>query len=478
VTRPDRSNFVASERATWAALLLEVHGRPEATKSLRLQAALREAIRTGRLRPGDRLPATRLLAAELGVARNVVVDAYDQLVIEGYLVARVGSGTQVSDRAIGLRTPLCAGPAARPAPLAAAAPRIDLSPGLPDLIAFPAREWRRSLNEALDGLPAAQLGYTDGRGAASLRAELARYLQRVRGAAIDPEHLVVTTGVSAALGLVARALSTDGRFVVAVEDPNAYNQRHALVCAGATLQPVPVDEEGIRVDLLGDADAVIVAPAHQYPLGMVLSPRRREALITWARAQPGRVVVEDDYDAEFRFDRRPVGSLQGLAPDCVALTSSVSKTLSPALRLGWLALPPSILDRVVQRACNEWLTPDTVAQHALARLIASGRYDRIIRSRRRTYQRRRAALTGALATVPGCTVLGAAGGLHLTVLLPDDRDDTEVSAALARLGICAPPLSAYRINPGAPGLVLSFANLASGDSAEVAQALAGMLSTG
>jgi GntR family transcriptional regulator / MocR family aminotransferase len=472
VSIDDRSTRGASDGATWAALLIDVSGRDEPTKSLRLQAAVRHAIRTGGLRPGDRVPATRVLADDLSFARNVVVDAYDQLVSEGYLVASHGSGTRVSGRT-GMPPHVDHGSAPTvPSPAGDTATiRIDLSPGLPDLVAFPVRAWRRCLSEALDALPAAELGYTDGRGAAELRTELARYLHRVRGAAVDPERLVITTGVSAALGLLARTLVADGRRVVAVEDPHAYNQRDALVTAGATTVPVPVDADGLRVDLLGDADAVVVAPAHQYPLGHVLSPQRRDALVAWARARPGRLVIEDDYDAEFRFDRRPIGSMQGLASDVVALTSSVSKTLSPALRLGWLSVPPTIADAVIERVRTEWTTPDTVAQHALAVLIGSGRYDRIIRARRRTYQQRRTAMVAALESVPNCEVVGAAGGLHLTVLLPAECDERVVSSAMAAHGICAPPLGEYRIAPGPPGLVMSFANIGRDDAAQVASAL-------
>jgi GntR family transcriptional regulator / MocR family aminotransferase len=467
----DRSISEDPDGATWVSLIADVPGRAEATKSSRIQAAIREAIRDGRFVAGDRLPSSRSLAASLGVARNVAVDAYDQLLHEGYLITKVGSGTRVASRASDRPTSPASNASTEPRP------RIDLSPGLPDLLAFPLRDWRRCLSEALDTMPADELGYTDGRGSAELRDELARYARRVRGASIDPEGLVITTGVSAALGLLTRTLAEDRRVVVAVEDPHAFSQRGALECVGGQLVGVSVDEQGMRVDLLDitEADVVLVTPAHHYPLGWVMSASRREALVRWARAKPGRLIIEDDYDAEFRFDRRPIGNLQGLAPDVVAMTSSVSKTLSPALRIGWLALPATIADAVVQRVGDEWTTPDAVSQRALAVMIRSGRYDRVIRARRRTYQQRRAVMVDALSQVPGCRVIGAAGGLHLTVLLPEGVDDCSVSDALAGSGICAPQLSEYRISPGPPGLVLSYANLADGVVDEVAEALAAAL---
>jgi GntR family transcriptional regulator / MocR family aminotransferase len=466
----DRSTFDDPDRTTWASLLADVPERAEPTKSRRVQAAIREAIRDGRLVVGDRLPSSRALAAWLGTARNVVVDAYDQLLLEGYVVTQTGSGTRVALRV--LDAPIADATTFEPAALR---PRIDLSPGVPDLLAFPMRDWKRCVSESLDTMPADELGYTDGRGSAFLREELARYTRRVRGAAINPQRLVITTGVSAALALLTRTLVHQGRPTIAVEDPHAASQRAALQHAGGRVVGIPVDEDGMRVDLIGDVDTVLVTPAHHYPLGHVLSPGRREALIAWARARPGRLVVEDDYDAEFRFDRRPIGSLQGLAPDVVAVTSSVSKTLSPALRIGWLAVPTPLADGVATRIRAEWITPDALSQHALALLIRSGRYDRIIRARRRAYQQRRAVMVAALSTVPGCTVIGPAGGLHLTVMLPPDVDDQRVCDDLAGHGICAPPLSEYRHTPGPPGLVLSFSNLGAGVADEVAAALTAVL---
>ncbi len=441
------------------SVMLEVAQRAESTKSGRLQGAIREAIRSGRLAPGDRMPATRALAEELGWSRNVVVDAFDQLIAEGYLAARVGDGTRVAARATTEPPPRATSPNSDGGvPVA-----IDLQPGVPDLASFPARAWRRSWGEALDALDIGDLGYGEGRGTPVLRDALVRYLARTRAADVERANLLVTTGVSAALRVLAATLATTYRRppVVAVEDPGAYTQRAALIAAGAKIVPLSVDEGGAQTDRIDEelrgVDVVVVTPAHQYPLGGVLLPERRAALVDWARARPGRLIVEDDYDAEFRYDRKPVGAIQGVAPDVTALTSSVSKTLAPGLRLGWIALPPDVATEVGQRLTDEFATPDVVQQHALAALIDRGRYDQIIRRRRTTYRQRRAKMVDALESVPGCTIPGAAGGLHLTVLVPSGVDDRALSEQLRSVGIDVPPLSRYRLAPGAPGLVASFA---------------------
>ncbi len=459
-------------------LFLDVDTRPEPTKSLRLQAALRAAIRSGRLQPGDRLPATRQLAAELGWARNVVVDAYDQLNAEGHVVARVGHGTRVVSRTTAAPAepvkPTSTRRAATDPDSVPAPSRIDLQPGLPDLDAFPTREWRRSINTALSLITSTELGYSAGTGAWPLRNALATHLARTRAIPADPDRVLITTGVSASLRLITADRRTDTPTPrVAVEDPGAYNQWDALRAAGAELVPVPVDRQGIdtgRLDRL-DADIVVVTPAHQYPLGGVLTPERRHELVAWARARTGRLIVEDDYDAEFRYDRRPVGAIAGIAPDVTVHTGSVSKTLAPGLRLGWLHVPEPFADRMGTRLAHEFVTPDVVQQLALAHLLTTGSHDRIVRARRRTYRRRRDTMIAALDRVPGCTVVGAPGGLHLTVLLPPGSHDGAISNALLDVGIDVPPLSRYRLTPGPPGLVASFASCGAAAAAEFARQL-------
>ena len=444
--------------------------RPESTKSGRLQGALRDAIRRGVLRSGDRLPSTRQLAKDLGCSRNVTVEAYDQLGIEGYLDSRVGFGTIVTSR------PQRNAPAhASPAAQRDTTPVIDLSPGLPDLAAFPQREWRRATRDSLDRMTVEDLGYT-AQSAARLRVELSAYLDRVRATSIDPDRMVITSGVSAALGLVARTLGGGKPFTVAVEEPGAYGQRAALRAAGAELELVPVDDEGIRVDRLsGDVGVVVVTPAHQYPMGGILSPRRRNELVEWALSTPDRLIIEDDYDAEFRHHERPIGSIQGTAPDVVAITNSLSKTIAPALRIGWIALPPRIAAVVTERSEHEFNAPDNVQQHALAHLIGNGDYERIIRRRRRTYRSRHDQLAACLADIDGCTTVGAAAGIHMTLLLDSQHDDRAISARLADRGIRVPPLSDYRELAGPPGLVVSYAGVSSGAITTFADTLAELL---
>lgn len=461
-------------------MFLDVANRSEPTKSLRLQAALRQAIRSGRLVAGDRLPSSRLLATELGWARNVVVDAYDQLNAEGYVVARAGDGTRVAPRSTnpgGVPEP----PISRPPEAGTPTVRIDLQPGLPDLAGFPTRDWRRSMNRALSEIPIAKLGYVDGDGSPVLRAAIAGHLARTRAIGTDAANVLVTTGVSASLRLLVAEFGASGRPArVAVEDPGAYTQWDAMRAAGAQLLPIPVDEQGIDTGFLGgvDADLVVVTPAHQYPLGGVLTPERRHQLVEWARCRPGRLIVEDDYDAEFRYDRQPVGAIAGIAPELTAHTGSVSKTLAPGLRIGWLHLPGPFAERVGARLRHEFVTPDSIQQYALADLLTSGAHDRIVRSARRTYRKRRRHMVEALSPVSAVSVIGAAGGLHVTILLPADLDDRDVSVALLDDGIDVPPLSRYRLTPGPPGLVASFASMGEHDAREFARVLHRLLQQG
>lgn len=459
----------------WGELFVDVERRPEPTKALQLQSEMRAAIRDGRLAAGDRLPASRTLAAELGWARNVVVSAFDQLIAEGFLVARVGDGTRVSDRVV---APEPQSQNVRPAERSGPPLEIDLEPGTPDLHAFPIREWRRSTSDALAAIPAGELAYGDGDGAPVLRQALARYLNRTRATQLHADQIVVTTGVSAALRLLAATLAARGRPpIIAVEDPGAYTQRDTLRAAGATVVTVPVDERGIVVDHLAPtgADVVVVTPAHQYPYGCVLSPERRRELVEWARGRAGRLIVEDDYDAEFRYDRQPVGAIHGIAPDVAAITSSVSKTIAPAMRIGWFGAPPQLAHSLSRQLELDCVTPDVVQQHALAAMIDRGRYDRVIRARRKTYRGRRAILCEALATAPGCEVAGASGGLHLTLLLPTGTDETAVAEALTEDGIWAPPLGRYRDSPGPPGLVVSFASITADHAERFTASLAAIL---
>ncbi|MFD4571449.1 PLP-dependent aminotransferase family protein [Streptomyces sp. NPDC058417] len=381
-----------------------------------LERALRDAVRGGRLAPGTRLPPTRRLAAEAGLSRNTVKAAYDQLVAEGYLTARQGSGTRVADLPAVTARP--SGTAADPT-----APRFDLRPGSPDVGAFPTAAWLRAVRRALATAPTSAYGYGDPRGRVELRTALSAYLGRARGVVAPPERIVVTTGYVQGLALLTRAL---GGPAVGMEDPGLPFHREVVRRAGGRVLPVPVDERGVRPQELGALGAVVVTPAHQYPTGVTLHPERRRALTDWARAR-GALLVEDDYDGEFRYDRQPVGALQGMAPHDVVYLGTASKTLGPALRLGWMVLPPHLVDAVADTKLHSDHHTETLGQLALADLIGSHAYDRHVRACRLRYRRRRDLLLERLGGHRG--VRGVAAGLHALVEVPDEAAARERAAA-------------------------------------------------
>jgi GntR family transcriptional regulator / MocR family aminotransferase len=419
-----------------------------------LTAALRDAVADGRLTPGTRLPSTRELAAHLRVSRGVVVEAYEQLIAEGRLVARHGAGTVVAART--------SPPARAPEPPPVAYRPVDgpLRPGVPDLSMFPRAAWRRAYETALAGAPHTGLDYGPPAGPARLREELAGYLNRVRAARAEPARVIATAGVAQALSLLAAALRDAGVREVAVEDPGSIGVRGHLAGHGLRLTGVPVDADGLVPAALAatGARAVVLTPAHQFPTGVVLAPGRRAELIAWAR-RTGALIIEDDYDAEFRYDCDPVGCLQGLAPDVVAHTGSVSKTLAPGLRIGWLVVPPEWSGSVLAAKETADLGGPVLEQLAFAELIAGGGYDRHLRAARREHRRRRDALLDALAMhLPQARVTGIAAGLHLVVELPPGTDDRRVAAEAARAGIAPIALSTLRLGAaGPPGLVLGYA---------------------
>jgi GntR family transcriptional regulator / MocR family aminotransferase len=449
-----------------------------------LAAELRTAVRSGRLAAGGRLPATRELARDLGTSRGVVVEAYQQLVAEGFLTSRQGSGTRVAPVAppgagASAVTPGLVGSAGVPVTAVApglvgsagsavasgpatSGPAYDLRVGTPDLAAFPRRAWLAAVRRVLTELPHQALGYGDPGGAPELRAELAAYLRRVRAADVAAERLVVVNGVAQGLHLTVGALARAGPVRLAVEDPHSARTYDLLEDAGAVPMPVPVDHEGLDVGALRrtSARAVLVTPAHQYPTGVVLSPRRRAELIAWAEEVDG-FVLEDDYDAEFRYDRNPVGCLQGLCPHRVVLLGSLSKSLAPGLRLGWLAAPPALASAVRQARAVSDLGSPVIDQHALVQLIVSGAYDRHLRQMRRRYRARRDALTAALSRwLPAAVPHGVAAGIQLYLELPAGLDEAAVVAAAAARGLAVEGVAPLRIDtPGPPALVLGFARL-------------------
>jgi GntR family transcriptional regulator / MocR family aminotransferase len=418
-----------------------------------LESALREAVRTGRLPAGTALPSSRALAQDLGIARNTVVDAYGQLVAEGWFAARHGSGTWVAERT----EPPAASPAARP-PDSIRAIRYDLRPGVPDVSAFPRAAWVAAARRALASVPAARLSYSDPRGLLELREALAGYLARARGVAVTPERVVVCAGYTEGLDVLCRALSARGGTDVAVE---SFGVRPHLNIAAASLRPrvLEVDGRGAVTSALADQAAVILTPAHQFPLGAALHPQRRREVVDWA-AGTGGLVIEDDYDGEFRYDRQAIGALQSLAPEHVAYAGTASKSLVPGLRLGWLVLPAWLVDDVVaiKRAAGRFSS--SIDQLTLAELITSGGYDRQVRRARLGYRRRRDRLVSDLARrAPEARVTGIAAGLHALVSLPGGLQEQEVVSDAARRGLALLALEDFRLGlqEHDPALVIGYA---------------------
>lgn len=440
-------------------VLLELdRQRPEPLR-VQLEGGLRDAIRSGRLLPGERLPSSRELARELGVSRGLVLECYTQLQAEGYLTSRGGSATRVAPGAE-------ASPGPPPRPPARVRPSIDFRHGLPDLASFPRRDWAWAMREACREVAAGELGYGNAWGSETLRVVLAAYLRRVRGAVAEPGRIVICSGVQQGVNLVIRALAKRGVKRVAFEDPGHPDHRAGLELAGIEAVPVPVDDRGVDAEALdaSGAGAVVLTPAHQSPTGALLAPERRQALVAWA-AEHDATLIEDDYDAEFRYDREPVGALQGLAPERVATLGSVSKSLAPGLRLGWVVCPPRLADAIVDEKRIEDRSSPVLDQVALAALIESGRYDRHLRRMRGVYAARRQALMDALARhAPGLELRGLAAGFHVLVLLPPGVSEAEVvDAARERsVGVYGLGDDAFGEVRWPPALVMGFGNLGEG----------------
>jgi GntR family transcriptional regulator / MocR family aminotransferase len=423
-----------------------------------LERELRDAIRGGRLRAGAKLPPSRVLADELRVSRGVVVVAYSQLIAEGYLVARAGDATRIAD---GLAQQP---PAPRAPSTTAARIRYDLRSGLPDLSFFPRRAWQTAMANALRELPDARLSYGSRRGLPQLRVALADYLGRVRAVVAEPERVFISAGATHGMQLIWQTLRERGARRVAVEDPAWPAIPQAIAQAGLEVLPVAVDHHGLDVGQLGtlDADAVVLAPAHQYPMGTVLAPERRSELIAWARRNGG-LIVEDDYDAEYRYDREPIASLQGLAPDCVAYVGTASKTLAPAVRLGWVLVPSHLVGEMAAQHGVARAVPSVIVQAAYATLVERGEIDRHLRRTRRQYHARRNALSNAVAQrLPEAAVAGAAAGLHLIAWLPDGSDESVISDAAASRGVAIHTLheSCAVTAPRALALLLGYGQIA------------------
>ncbi|MEW2391226.1 PLP-dependent aminotransferase family protein [Streptomyces venezuelae] len=429
-----------------------------------LARALRDAVREGRLAPGTRLPPYRSLAADLGLARNTVADAYAELVAEGWLTARQGSGTRVAERAKPPKRPR----RPKPAPTRPEAPAYNLRQGQPDASSFPRTAWLAAARRALNAAPNDAFGPGDPRGRVELREALADYLTRARGVRADPERVVVCSGFAHALRLLFAGARGSGGGVLrgpfAVESYGLGFHREILEDSGVRTVPLGLDEQGTRVEELSGKQAprvrgVLLTPAHQFPTGGPLHPARRAAVVDWARTGGG-LVLEDDYDGEFRYDREPVGAVQGLDPERVVYLGSVSKSLSPAVRIGWMVLPEQLVAGVLAAKGEREAWASVLDQLTLAEFITSGQYDRHIRRMRQRYRHRRDRLVTALAErAPHIAATGIAAGLHAVLRLPPGTEASAVKAA-AWQGIGLDGLAAFRhpraTMPAEDGLVVGY----------------------
>lgn len=441
-------------KETWATSGLDLQINLSGTRVREsLERQLRSAVQGGLLVPGTLLPPSRTLAVDLGIARNTVVDAYGQLVSEGWLTAQRGSGTrvatQVSFSAIG--------PSESPAP--ALSIGYDLRPGFPDVALFPRSEWMSVARTALANAPSEALGYGDPQGRPELRGALASYLSRARGVRVAPGNVVICSGFSQALWILGRILRTRGESTIGVESYGHQRHRELLVDVGLQLRGLRVDDLGAVPSDLDGLGAALLTAAHQFPLGVALETHRRKLFVDWAAAS-GALVIEDDYDGEFRYDRRAVGAMQSLAPRQVVYAGTASKTLAPGLRLSWLVASPDLVEAVVEEISNIGSQPAVLEQLTLALFIDSGRYDRHVRRSRLAYRRRRDQLVATLERrVPSATLRGLPAGLHTLVELPRGVGEEEAVAKASTMGLAVDHLSSYATGTEdrAPALVIGYA---------------------
>jgi len=415
--------------------------------------SLRDLILRGDLESGAALGSTRRLARDLGVSRNVVMNAFDQLLAEGYLLARVGSGTYVaSDAAFA--------PARLPAPSPVRGTthrqlrpdRIDFRSGLPELSRFPVTAWQRLSREVWNGLTPADLSYGNPEGRAELRLEIARYLGAHRGVRCHPDQILVTAGTTQAIGIVTRLFMRGSSCACILEDPITADLRKIIGGLGARIVPVAVDGRGLdtgRLPAGARPRFIYVTPSHQFPIGGTMPIQRRIRLLEYARSR-GAFMVEDDYDSEFRYDAPPVSSIQGLDPRRVVYIGTFSKTLCPALRIGYAVLPPELVTRGRELKWFSDLHNASVDQIVLARFLRDGHFLRYLHASRKVYRAKRELLVRCLGERFGeeAEVLGSPAGIHLSARFAGIRFDRELVGRIDRAGVRVYPVEEHALRKG------------------------------
>jgi GntR family transcriptional regulator/MocR family aminotransferase len=448
-------------------LLVELQRDSGVPLHQQLESGIRTRIRAGLLRAETVMPSTRALAQDLSLSRGVVVEAYQQLVAEGYLVSQAGGYTQVADIAV-------VEPSAA-VKSAGGPPRIDFRYSRPDVSQFPRAAWLRSVRRVLNETPYRSLAYLDGRGTVELRTSLADYLNRVRGTAARPENMLICNGFAQGSRLLLQVLAAQGYRRLAVEDPSDNDLREVAAAAGLEAVGVPVLESGVDVEALerSGADVVLVTAAHQFPTGAVASAETRAALVAWAARRDG-LVIEDDYDAEYRYDREPIGAMQGLAPERVAYAGTASKTLAPGLRLGWLILPSWLVEPMARAKLMDDRGSPVFDQLAFADFVARGEFDRHLRRMRPRYRLLRDTLVDELARrIPELEPVGVSAGLHVMAWLPPDLSEEAVRVAALERGLGVYGLAPYWVAGSGPaGLVFGYGSLSQRDVVEGIELLA------
>jgi GntR family transcriptional regulator/MocR family aminotransferase len=433
--------FVSVDRGASRSLIGQVYDQ------------IRDLILAGTLRCGTKLPSTRALALELAVSRNVVLEAYEQLLAEGYLETRAGSGSYVAAGAAFDAAPETNVDGLR---LVGFKPfRVDLvdfRSGLPDLSRFPVRTWRRLSREVWEGITPRDLAYSQPEGRPELREAIARYISAHRGVRCHPDQVLVTAGTTQAVGIVSRLLLQGGNKTCVLEDPVTIDIQHIISGFGGRVIPVPVDEQGLQTDALPTGRIpgfIYVTPSHQFPLGVTMPIQRRVGLLEYAQ-RSGAYIVEDDYDSEFRYESPPVSSIQGLDPQRVVYIGTFSKTLCPAMRIGYIVFPPDLVNRGRQVKWFIDLHNASVDQLILARFISEGYFLRHVSNMKKVHRQKRKVLVEAITACFSDTVtlLGASAGLHLCVRFPGIEFTPTLLEELERRGLVVYPVEEHAIRKG------------------------------